>query len=413
MIFNTQEWIVIMNDAALLFKAKALFLVRLLLLVIVYNSANAASDLSAHSAIIEAIPKASLLLKDTQMRNSISIRPAQLLVPASTLKIVTAYLAIKRWGLEHRFYTDFYYDRGTLWIKGFGDPYITSEEVLLMSRAIRKLELGPIKKISVDNRYFPELRLDGRGSSDNPYDAGNAALVVNFNTLFVKKTQGVVSSAEHQTPITPLASRLGANINGSIKRISLPGGRDMAATYFAQVFAKIHTKRNLKVQVAGLPKRALFVYRHYSSKNLQALLVAMLKYSNNFIANQLFLMLPKTSENQAVLSVAAAQKNYIHSLQKEFSFAGASFVDGAGLSRLNQISAEQLLQVLEVFRPWIDLLPERKKGLRVKTGTLSDNHSLAGYKLDKDQQWQAFVLLINKKMLPDYRFQLARTLLKN
>ena len=66
-----------------------------------------------------------------------------------------------------------------------------------------------------------------------------------------------------------------------------------------------------------------------------------------------------------------------------------------------------------MFRPWIDLLPERKKGLRVKTGTLSDNHSLAGYKLDKDQQWQAFVLLINKKMLPDYRFQLARTLLKN
>jgi len=68
--------------------------------------------------------------------------------------------------------------------------------------------------------------------------------------------------------------------------------------------------------------------------------------------------------------------------------------------------------VLEVFRPWIDLLPERQKGLKAKTGTLSDNHSLAGFKLNDKNQWQAFVLLINKKMNPSYRFQLASALLK-
>lgn len=370
-----------------------------------------AGAISKHSDIIQAIPNAALLLVDTKDKHSISIRPEQLLVPASTLKIVTAYLAIKRWGLEHKFYTDFYYDAGVLWIKGFGDPYITSEEILLMSKSIKALQLGKIKQINVDNRYFPDFRLDGRGSSDNPYDAGNAALVVNFNTLFVQINDGVISSAEHQTPITPLAKQLAANITLAKKRISLPGGRDVAAKYFGQVFAKLHAKRNLPIEVAALPKSAKFVYRHYSSKNMQELLGAMLKYSNNFIANQLFLMLPKTSESQAVLSVSAAQQSYTQSLQKEFSFIGANFVDGAGLSRLNKISAEQLLQVLEVFRPWIDLLPERQKGLKVKTGTLSDNHSLAGYKLDKEQQWQAFVLLINKRMTANYRFQVARALL--
>ncbi|NQZ30375.1 MAG: D-alanyl-D-alanine carboxypeptidase [Oceanospirillaceae bacterium] len=381
------------------------------LMLLVMSHVTAASEMSKHSAIIQGIPKAALLLADTSARHSISIRPEQLLVPASTLKIVTAYLAIKRWGLEHKFYTDFYYDQGVLWIKGFGDPYITSEEILLMSKAIKELKLKKIKKIYVDNRYFPQLRLDGRGVSDNPYDAGNAALVVNFNTLFVQINDGVVSSAESQTPITPLAKKLAANIDVAKKRISLPGGRDMAAIYFAQVFAKIHSKRNLPTKVASLPKSAKFIYRHYSSKTMEELLSAMLKYSNNFIANQLFLMLPKTSESQAVLSVSAAQQYYTQSLEKEFSFKGASFVDGAGLSRLNKISAEQLLQVLEVFRPWIDLLPERKKGLKVKTGTLSDNHSLAGYKLDREQHWQAFVLLINKRMAASYRFQVARALL--
>ena len=89
-----------------------------------------------------------------------------------------------------------------------------------MSKAIKELKLKKIKKIYVDNRYFPQLRLDGRGVSDNPYDAGNAALVVNFNTLFVQINDGVVSSAESQTPITPLAKKLAANIDVAKKRIS-------------------------------------------------------------------------------------------------------------------------------------------------------------------------------------------------
>jgi len=383
----------------------------IVVLGLVCSAVNAA-DFAKHGKIIQDIPKAAFLLIDSNPKNNISIRPEQLLVPASTLKIVTAYLAIKRWGLAHQFYTDFYYDKGTLWIKGFGDPYITSEEVLLMSNAIGKLKLGKISKIYADNRYFPELRLDGRGDSDNPYDAGNAALVVNFNTLFVKKKKAGIDSAEQQTPVTPLAKTLGATIDVPKKRIALPGGRDMSAIYFAQIFSKLHLKRDVTVKVEAVPKTAKFVYRHHSSRNMEQLLSAMLKYSNNFIANQLFLMLPKSSENQAVLSVAAAQKHYTQALEKEFGFKGASFVDGAGLSRLNQISAGQLMQVLEVFRPWIDLLPERQKGLKAKTGTLSDNHSLAGYKLNDKQQWQAFVLLINKRMESNYRFQVASALLK-
>ncbi|MFT5707879.1 MAG: D-alanyl-D-alanine carboxypeptidase/D-alanyl-D-alanine-endopeptidase (penicillin-binding protein 4) [Oceanospirillaceae bacterium] len=397
-----------MNNSLFCSKVQQVLLLVVMSLCVSSFSYGAAID--KHNKILQKIPKAALLLAQNSHIAGVSIRPQQLLVPASTLKVVTAYLAIKRWGLDHKFYTDFYYDDGTLWIKGFGDPYITSEEIALMTREIKKLKIGKIKNIKVDHSYFPELRLDGRGDSDNPYDAGNAALVVNFNTVFIEKRETAVLSAEAQTPITPLAKSLAAKIGFEKKRISLPGGRDMAAQYFGEVYAKLHFKRNLPVSIAKLSKSARFVYRHYNTRNLEDLLSAMLKYSNNFIANQLFLMLPPTSENQAELNVVAAQKNYTQLLEQEFSFQGASFVDGAGLSRLNQISAQQLLKVLEVFRPWIDLLPERRKGLKAKTGTLSDNHSLAGYFLDKQQQWQAFVLLINKRMPVNYRFQVAQAL---
>ena len=73
----------------------------------------------------------------------------------------------------------------------------------------------------------------------------------------------------------------------------------MSAKYFAQVFSKIHLNRNAPVKVGALPKRAKFIYRHHSSRNMQDLLSAMLKYSNNFIANQLFLMLPKNERKSS------------------------------------------------------------------------------------------------------------------
>lgn len=396
-----------------LIQCTALYKYFILSVALIFSiSVSIAAPIDKYEKVINKIAKASLLLPSSDSVKGVSIRADKLLVPASTLKVVTAYLAINRWGLEHKFYTDFYYRKGVLWIKGFGDPYIDSQEVMLMSQAIKKLNLGEIQQIRVDNSYFPELILDGRSDSDNPYDAGNAALVINFNTLVIKKTGKTVVSAEAQTPITPLAKQFTAKIGRQGKRISLPGGRDMSAQYFGEVYSQLHAERNLPVKVANVPSRATFVYRHYSSKNMQVVLTAMLKYSNNFIANQLFLMLPALSEQQAVLDVGAAKSSYTQLLQQEFAFKGANFVDGAGLSRLNQISSTQLLQVLEKFRPWIYLLPERLQGLKAKTGTLSDNHSMAGYILDKHQKWQAFVLLINQKMPYNYRFKVAKALLK-
>ena len=70
-----------------------------------------------------AMPKASLMLEEGG-RALIARRPDAPMVPASTMKILTALAAIQRWGLDHRFHTDFFRSAdGWLWVKGWGDPW--------------------------------------------------------------------------------------------------------------------------------------------------------------------------------------------------------------------------------------------------------------------------------------------------
>ena len=89
----------------------------------------------------------------------------------------------------------------------------------------------------------------------------------------------------------------------------------------------------------------------------------MLRYSNNFIANQLFLTLgAQTSGYPATIEAARA------ALQQQLAeLYGDSFgsdpqsllmLEGSGLSRTQRISAAGMMRILEVFKPYFDLLEE-------------------------------------------------------
>ena len=140
------------------------------------------------------------------------------------MKLLTAYLALDRWGEDHRLSTEFYRSGDTLWVRGLGDPNLTSEELELVALALdKKLDLSGIKKLAVDHSYFPDINLDGRGKSNNPYDAANSAIGVNYNTVYLKRDRRGLYSGEAQTPMTPMAKKLGRWVKGSY-RMSLPGG---------------------------------------------------------------------------------------------------------------------------------------------------------------------------------------------
>ena len=134
---------------------------------------------------LEQLEQTSLLALDSRGNRIASIAQNQTRIHASTLKILTAWLAITHWGLESRFFTDFYLvNNRFLWVKGYGDPFLVSEEIDLIALALKKTGLKQIQGLGLDEQFFAaNIQIDGQSSSTNPYDAPLAALSANFNTL--------------------------------------------------------------------------------------------------------------------------------------------------------------------------------------------------------------------------------------
>ena len=129
-------------------------------------------------------------------------------VPASVTKLVTAWLALEVLGPDYRFETKFYLDKNrVLYVRGGGDPFLISEELApLATELVAAIGKEPITGIVLDASYYPsDLRIPGIEDTDEAYNALNSALAVNFNTIAAVRKGNNVSSAEEQTPITPLA----------------------------------------------------------------------------------------------------------------------------------------------------------------------------------------------------------------
>ncbi|MBB6523349.1 D-alanyl-D-alanine carboxypeptidase [Pseudoteredinibacter isoporae] len=367
-----------------------------------------AKPLADYLKEVNAMPEASLLT--AKGPGAVDIRSDKLLIPASTMKLLTAYLALDHWGEDHRLSTEFYRSDDTLWVRGLGDPNLTSEELELVALALdKKLDLNGIKNLAIDHSYFPEIKLDGRGKSNNPYDAANSAIGVNYNTVYLKRDRRGLYSGEAQTPMTPMGKKLGRWVKGSY-RMSLPGGGDKAAQYFAEVFSQIVFGKQLPITMAKLPADAEKVYTHKNSKTMARVVEQMLEYSNNYTANQLFLLLGAEA-NGGVVTEQAAIDYASQRFREKLGWQDFAIYDGAGLSRKNRLNTKQLLSVAEEMRPWRWLLPSARDHIRAKTGTMLRISSLAGFYRDPNGQWRAFALMINDEDVTfDYRFRLSEQL---
>ncbi len=359
-----------------------------------------------------AMPKASLMLEEGG-RALIARRPDAPMVPASTMKILTALAAIQRWGLDHRFHTDFFRSAdGWLWVKGWGDPYLVSEELDLIARALREAGVRSVAGVGTDDSYFaPDVEIQGRSSSNNPYDAPVTALAANFNTISVINKGGVVASAEAQTPITPLAREFGRRLGAGKQRVNL-SERGPAVRYFGELMAAKLAANGIQVgegrRVGRVPAGAERLYRHRNSRDLRAVLASMLEYSNNFIANDLFLLLGDRGDGRPV-SIAGAQRTAAAWADKTFGWRGHRIEDGAGLSRGNRLSARQLLDAVRAFAPYRDLLPRQNGSVLAKTGTLKGVSCYAGF-VRRGGRWEPFSLLINQPVDYNLRLRVADAL---
>jgi len=367
-------------------------------------------------AQVLSLPRASLLVQDGG-RSAIDYHADAPMVPASTMKVLTALAALDTWGRGHRFETEFYLDRdGWLWVKGLADPYLVSEELDLVVRGLKSNGVRSVSGIGLDDSYFsPDVEVAGRSSSDNPYDAPVTALAANFNTVSVIRSGGNVSSAEPQTPLTETARRFGLSGGAGKQRVNLRE-RAIAVGYFGELLAAKMQGAGIAVggqpRNAPLPRGAKLVYRHVNSRTLDDMIQPMLKHSNNFIANALFLRLADPSGKGRV-SVAGAQRAMTDFARKRFDWKDFRVEDGAGLSRGNRLSARELVDVLEAFSPYRDLMPvqDGNSAVRAKTGTLRGVSCYAGY-VRRGGGWEPFALLINQPVDYNLRLRVASGLVR-
>ena len=364
---------------------------------------------------LETIPSSSLLVIDNQDKISYSKNANQLYIPASTVKLLTALISLDYLGNDFSFETHFHYDPEIkfLWIKGFGDPYLISEEIDLIVNKIKKSGVSELNGIGVDTSYYERgIVFDGQGDSLNPYDASVGALSANFNTINVRVFSNSISSSEVQTPLTPLAKSLSQGLQPGTHRINL-GEADLAPRYFTELLKsklnRIGILTDANFMSGSIPRQAQLLFIHQNSRTLEQVTASMLEYSNNFIANQLYLNLgakyfgPPANLEKSNLFV----KNYI---DKHFDWDNYILIDGAGLSKKNRLSAHNLIDILKKFEPYRNLMPKQNPMILAKSGTLKGVSTYAGY-LSNRNKLSLFALMINQKVYYSFREKIALELL--
>jgi D-alanyl-D-alanine carboxypeptidase/D-alanyl-D-alanine-endopeptidase (penicillin-binding protein 4) len=340
-----------------------------------------------------------VLLSSPQGIPILSRHSRKLLIPASTLKILTALVAIKYLGSDYRFTTDFYIDTDqNLKIKGYGDPMIVSEVLAQMAEQLTD-HINNIKNIIIDDTYFDNsIVIPGKYKSMEPYDAPNGALCVNFNTVAFKKVHNTYMSAEKQTPLLPFALAKAKSSGLNRGRIMLAGKKGEGLQYAGELIQ--YFLKRAGIQVTGKirqgnvnPSTDTLILHYLSQFNLTQVITSLMDFSNNFIANQLFLtsgavvLGPPATLTKGV-QVAHA---FVH---KELGLKNIKVVEGSGLSRQNRVSAEEMMVLLQYYKPFYHLLRYKKKEY-YKTGTLNDVKARVGYLEDDFGKRYTFVVMIN------------------
>ncbi len=340
-------------------------------------------------------------------------------IPASIMKVATSAATIHTLGRDFRFATEFYVTKDReLVVKGYGDPFLVSEEIIQIAKILKEKGLKRVDGMILDTTYFaPDIVIDGTSHTPNPYDALNGALIANFNTVNVHKEgsgeRAAVLSAEPQTPITPLAVETAKDLPRGSQRVNIGADPLKGALYAGELIAEFLKKEGIPVtggmKVGKKPEGAVLLYRHQSSKSLDDVIRELLEYSTNFMANQLFLVMGAVKFG-ATATIEKGHRVLTDFLSEEVGWKKFHVQEGAGLSRLNQVTPRQMTALLKYFEPYKDLLPEEDHLYHAKTGTLTGVNTLAGYMPMGNGRFARFAILVNDTVPFDYKFKLGKML---
>ena len=399
-----QYKVTVIHPAVILRSLLGLFLLILQLVCVPRMQVHAAE--STDTSIRHNIQNGGYAVKTTQGRIE-GYNSDTLFIPASTIKLVTCLAALKILGPDYQFITRFHIDQNeNLYIKGEGDPTITSEDVAAIVKNLFDQGLRQVNALILDGSAFAlESMVDGSENSARSYDAEITPLAVNFNALPIRvRADYTIDSGEEQTPVLPIMLEIGKSMAPGRYRVNVgaypvQGELPNEARYVGELFLSLLRQQDIQtgntVLLGTVPKNAPLVFMH-KSDTVRSIIRDCLEFSNNFIANELFVACgrirfgkPATWE-KARKALAEFTNRTLH-LPPE----AITMVEGSGLSRKNLISPRTMIAVLEAFAPFSDLLPAKHDYL-MKSGTLKGVYCYSGY-LEDHGRPAPFTIMLNQE----------------
>lgn len=401
-------------------------------------------------------------------------------IPASTLKLLTLASALHYLGPSYRFNTVLWTDGFSakagviknLFIQGNGDPSLMDHHLISLADELKQLGIKEISgHVYVDDQVFDNvLWVRGAMWDDRRfgYSAPVAGLNLNYNRLLIKtlpahKTGALahaivsppssfievhsraqtlndrakrqltlsVERGKHREEEWPSTANDGLRqgdkvfVNGQTTRSSDPyysllAVNDpgmFAGTFFKDQLTKIGIKVHGKVARMVTPATAVRLACH-ESRSLAEALIDFTKISNN-VANDALVKAIAAQSGVKPATFSAGLKLINEFLTKEVGIEPGSLItaDGAGGSRYNLITPEQMVKLLTYAANHFHMGPEfmaalpiagedgtlgsrltsdhLRHNIRAKTGAMTGVTGLAGYLTGDDGKRYAFAIMIN------------------
>ena len=401
-----------------------------------------------------------LLVVDAEGRQAprLSHRASVQMNPASVMKLVTTYAALDLLGPAYSWVTPVYMEGavrdgtlyGNLYIRGLGDPKLVTERLWLLLRRVQGLGVRQIAgDIVLDRSAFDVTETDP-GSFDGeplrPYNAAPDALLINFKSIvlgFVPDAAAKLAHVQLDPPLAgvshttsvPLVGGPCTDYRASLRadfqdpeRIRLLGNYPAScgerAWPLAYADPASHSRRAVAAMwqlVAGpqglsgtvregtVPPdlRPLF---QFESAPLGELIRDINKFSNNVMAQQLFLTLGL--QQRGVGSLEASREVVLRWWRERLGEPLPVLDNGSGLSREERSSAQGLARLLQ----WVHRSPfqaelvaslplsgqdgtlrrsRAQASAHLKTGSLRDVSGVAGFVHSPGGKTLVLVALVN------------------
>ncbi|GKW48287.1 D-alanyl-D-alanine carboxypeptidase/D-alanyl-D-alanine endopeptidase [Halomonas sp. NCCP-2165] len=397
-----------------------------------------------------------------------AIEPRRQLSPASVSKAYLAAAALSEWGPQHRFTTRLVtpgrVDRegvldGDLILEGSGDPGLVAEDLWKLVQGLRQRgvtairgdllvsqwRFGPVACVTTD-------RCQSRRRAANAYSAQLSAAGVNHGSWCLSIRPGAVGeparalSCDTAEPLLPLDNRIdtvaaGGGTEFSVERAGEAGSEQLIlrgriaadaaprnvhrasadpAWQTAQTLGALLAQAGITVDGAPRvtrepPPVEVATLSAVEGRSLQELLLGVMHYSNNYMADVLTLGLAEGSQDLPAAGGALA--GFAEALPNH----GPLTLDsGSGLTTTNRTTAAGVNVLLEHMYRRPALFPAFVAGLQspatgvmrfirrggdtfqhhvmLKTGTLNQPFAVraaAGYFRTASGRWGVFSVLVN------------------